>query len=55
MTYLKAMGQGHILRYFKGTQFGGGGAPSPQQLANLANLIQLALTIDAHGISGVFG
>ena len=25
MTYLKAMGQGHILTYFKGTQFGGGG------------------------------
>ena len=54
MTYLKAMGQGHILTYFKGTQFGGGGGGG-QNLANLANLIQLALTIDAHGISGVFG
>ena len=52
MTYLKAMGQGHILTYFKGTQFGGGRV---QNLANLANLIQLALIIDAHGISGVFG
>ena len=54
MTYLKAMGQGHILTYFKGTHFGGGGG-RVQNLANLANLIQLALTIDAHGISGVFG
>ena len=52
MTYLKAMGQGHILTYFKGTQFGGGGGGG---VKNLANLIQLALTIDAHGISGVFG
>ena len=44
MTYLKAMGQGHILTYFKGTQFGsesGGtkfGTPK----------------IDAHGVSEVF-
>ena len=52
--------QGHGARaytdiYFKGTQFffwGGGGV---QNLANLANLIQLAPKIDAHGILGVFG
>ena len=48
------MGQGHILTYIlKVHNFEGGGGV--QNLANLANLIQLAPKIDAHGILGVFG
>ena len=49
------MGQGHILTYILKVHnffFWGGGV---QNLANLANLIQLAPKIDAHGILGVFG
>ena len=49
MTFLKAMGQGHILTYtLKVHNLG------ELNLANLANLIQLTPKIDTYGISGVF-
>ena len=49
LTFLKAMGQGHILTYtLKVHNLG------ELNLANLANLIQLTPKIDTYGISGVF-
>ena len=49
MTFLKAMGQGHILTYtLKVHNLG------ELNLPNLANLIQLTPKIDTYGISGVF-
>ena len=49
MTYLKAIGQGHIFTYTLKLHNLGGGI----NLENLANLIQLTLKIDGLGISGV--
>ena len=49
MTYLETMGQGHILTYFKGTQFGRGGKGT--KFGKFSKF--KTPKIDAHGISGV--
>ena len=50
MTYLKGMGQGHILTHILKLHNLGEGVLN---LENLANLIQLTPKIDGLGISGV--